>query len=205
METDEVIVVPDLRAKITGKPAPPRVELSTKPKQPKPVFASKDVRFKNQSKMLLNVKALTAKAVERKENFPNKHRWTGPGPASTSKHKSVQSRLHPKTGARKASADHSPVRELSQKRERSESRSPPRRKRSRPPTAARSPSPAPAPSPRRRRSPSRSPAPSPRRRGNTRSTKGKDNRMSWSRSPSLRHSRKKERSQDKQSHRSVPG
>ena len=154
METDEVIVVPDLRAKITGKPAPRRVELSTKPKQPKPVFASNDVRFKEQSKVLLNVKVLTAKAVERKKNYPSKHRWTGPGPASTSKLKSVQSRLHPKTGARKASADHSPVREISQKRE-----SPPRRKRSRPPTAARYPSPAPAPSPRRRRSPSISPAP----------------------------------------------
>ena len=68
--------------------------------------------------MLLNVKALTDKAMERKKDFPNKHSWTGPGPASTSKHKSVQSRLHPKTGASKASADHSPVREISQKRER---------------------------------------------------------------------------------------
>ena len=32
MEVDQVMVIPDLRAKITGKPAPPRVELSTKPK-----------------------------------------------------------------------------------------------------------------------------------------------------------------------------
>jgi hypothetical protein len=63
MEIDQVIVVPDLRAKITGKPAPPRVELSTKPK---PVFASNDVSFKNQARMLLKAKALTAKAVERK-------------------------------------------------------------------------------------------------------------------------------------------
>ena len=47
MEVDQVMVIPDLRAKITGKPAPPRVELSTKPKQPKPAFASNDVRFKN--------------------------------------------------------------------------------------------------------------------------------------------------------------
>ena len=38
MEVDQVMVIPDLRAKITGKPAPPRVELSTKPKQPKPAF-----------------------------------------------------------------------------------------------------------------------------------------------------------------------
>jgi hypothetical protein len=118
MEIDQVIVVPDLRAKITGKPAPPRVELSTKPKQPKRAFASNDVRFKNQARMLLNAKALTAKALERKKNAPNRHRWTGPGTSSTSKHKSVQSRLHPRTGAREASSDHSPVRETSRKIER---------------------------------------------------------------------------------------
>jgi hypothetical protein len=70
MEVEQEMVIPDLRAKITGKPAPPRVELTTKPKQPKPPFAIRNVRFKNQAKMLVNTKALTTKALERKKNAP---------------------------------------------------------------------------------------------------------------------------------------
>ena len=76
IDIEQVLVIPDLRAKITGKPAPPRVELSTKPKQPKPAFASNDVRFKKQAKMLLNAKAITAKEEERPQQAPLD--WTRP-------------------------------------------------------------------------------------------------------------------------------
>ena len=46
METDQEIKIVDLRAKITGKPAPARVELSTKLKPVSdPAFT--DVRYKD--------------------------------------------------------------------------------------------------------------------------------------------------------------
>jgi hypothetical protein len=146
MEVDQETEITDLRAKITGKPAPPRVELNTKPKQVKPAFTSRDVRFKDQEKMLKNSKALTEQKIERKKNTPNRHRWTGHGTSSSFRPKSESSKLPPKPGARKASAYPSPGRGSIRKRERSptdtsftsaECRSPARRRRSRPPTPSR--------------------------------------------------------------------
>ena len=52
MEVDQEIKIVDLRAKITGKPAPTRVELTTKPKPVSQAFSSTDVRYKDQKAML---------------------------------------------------------------------------------------------------------------------------------------------------------
>jgi hypothetical protein len=106
MKTDQEITIVDLREKITGKPAPARVELSTKLKGVSdPAFT--DVRYKDKKEVERNAKALADKRIQRKKNAHNRHPWTGPGPSSSSKQKTDSTKPPPQPGARKALADHS--------------------------------------------------------------------------------------------------
>jgi hypothetical protein len=207
METDqEANIIIDLREKISGKPVPPKLELSTKPKiVTKPLVT--DVRLKDKKEKERNerwrrsaytpggVKAASDSAPASASASASASAASASSPSSSrKKNDSSKPPSHP--GARKATADHSPGRRGS-KRDRSptdtsywseEDKSPPRR-RSRLPSASRS----------------ATPPPSPRRRRTARSTKGKGERISYSRSPSPRHSRRKERMPERKQHSSIPG
>jgi hypothetical protein len=150
METEQEIIVVDMRDKITGKPAPAKLELSTKPK---PIAESvyKDNRFRNKVEVEQNSKANIDRKQRLKKNAHKHHPWVEP-PIST-KQRTVASKPPSPPGAMKASADHSPGRR-GKKRERSPScisvtscsseeiRTPPRRRSRIPRSPSRSPSPS---------------------------------------------------------------
>jgi hypothetical protein len=70
METDQEVTLIDLRDRITGKPAPAKVELTTKLKD------VSEPAFRDKKEVERNAKALADKMLLRKKNAHNRHPWT---------------------------------------------------------------------------------------------------------------------------------